>query len=145
MNKNKFLIDLSESDRTEFGRIDFANQSESQKTFSAIWELESEINNGGFEQYFRNSDSDIIAHAPKALREIGAKACAAIVESAIQVIAPVPSDSDARCDALDAAGKDGEELLSELDSKFYSYPDDLTDLLFAFVAKHPDEFGAAPT
>jgi hypothetical protein len=143
MNKNKFLIDLSESDRTEFGRIEFANQSESQKTFSAIWELESEINNGGFEQYFRNSDSDIIAHAPKALREIGANACAAIVESAIQVIAPVPSDSDGRCDALDAAGKDGEELLSELDSKFYSYPDDLTDLLFAFVAKHPDEFGAA--
>lgn len=144
MDKNGFLIDLSESDLTDFGRVDFANQSESQKTFSAIWELESQINNGGFDQYFRNSDSDIIAYAPKALREIGATACAGIVESAIQVIAPIPNDIDSRCDALDAAGEDGEELLGELDSKFYSYPDNLTELLFAFVAKYPNEFGTVP-
>ncbi len=145
MNKNGFLIDLSESDRTDFGRVDFANQSDAQKTFSAIWELESQVNNGGFDQYFRNSDSDIIAHAPKALREIGATACAAIVESAIQVIAPIPNDSDARCDALDAAGEDGEALLEEFDSKFYAYPDNLTELLFAFVARNPNEFGAVTT
>ena len=145
MDTNRFLIDLSESNRTEFGRVDFANQSDAQKTFSAIWELESQINNGGFDQYFRNSDSDTIAHAPKALREIGATACAAIVESAIQVIAPIPNDDAARCDALDAAGEDGEELLGELDSKFYAYPDNLTDLLFAFVSKHSNEFGAVPT
>ncbi len=144
MDKNGFLIDLSESDQTDFGRVDFADQSESQKTFSAIWELESQVNNGGFDQYFRNSDSDIIAHAPQALREIGATACAAIVESAIRVIAPIPDDGDARCEALDAAGEDGEKLLDELDSQFYAYPDDLTELLFAFVAKYPNEFGAVP-
>ena len=144
MDKNGLLIDLSESDRTDFGRIDFAKQSDAQKTFSAIWELESQVNNGGFDQYFRNSDSDIIAHAPKALREIGATACAAIVESAIQVIVPIPDDSDARCHALDAAGEDGEALLEKLDSKFYAYPDNLTELLFAFVARNPNEFRAAP-
>ena len=144
MDKNRLLIDLSESDRTDFGRVDFAKQSDAQKTFSAIWELESQVNNGGFDQYFRNSDSDIIAHAPIALREIGATACAAIVDSAIQVIVPIPDDSDARGHALDAAGEDGEALLEELDSKFYAYADNLTELLFAFVASNLNEFGAAP-
>ena len=145
MDKNAFLIDLSESDRTDFGRVDFAAQSVLQKTFSAIWELESQVNNGGFDQYFRNSDSDIIAYAPTALREIGASACAEIVEAAINWIAPIPEDNDARCDALDAALAVDEEPLEALDSKFYEYPDDLTTLLFAFVAKNANEFGGVPS
>jgi hypothetical protein len=31
MNKNQFLIHLSEGERTDFGRIDFAEQGEEQK------------------------------------------------------------------------------------------------------------------
>jgi hypothetical protein len=46
--KNDILIGLSESDKTEFGKEDFAQQSTSQKVFSSIWALESEVNNGGF-------------------------------------------------------------------------------------------------
>lgn len=145
MDKNEFLIDLSESNRTDFGRVDFASQTDTQKTFSAIWELESYVNNGGFDQYLRNADSDVIAYAPIALREIGATSCAAIVDSAIQVISPIPAGSDARCDALDDAGEAGQELLDELDSKFYAYPDDITELLFAFVTKHQSEFGVVPS
>jgi hypothetical protein len=41
MDKNAFLIGLSESDRTDFGRTDFGEHSEEQRVFSAIWELES--------------------------------------------------------------------------------------------------------
>ena len=36
------------------------------------------------------------------------------------------------------------ENLGPLDNQFFAYPDNLTDLLFAFVAKHPEEFGALP-
>src|SRR5207247_5287224 len=100
MDKNAFLIDLSESKRTDFGKVDFAQQSESQQVFSAIWELESQVNNGGFDQYFRNSDSDIISFAPSALRAIGASACAEIVEAAIKFISPVPATETERCAGL---------------------------------------------
>jgi hypothetical protein len=31
-----------------------------------------------------------------------------------------------------------------LDDRFFAYPDDLTELLFAFVAAHPDVFGPTP-
>ena len=43
MDKNAFLIELSESDRTDLGRVDFGEQSEEQQVFSAIWELESQV------------------------------------------------------------------------------------------------------
>jgi hypothetical protein len=48
MDKNQILIDLSDSDRTsdrtEFGKEDFATQSLPQKVFSSIWALEGEVN-----------------------------------------------------------------------------------------------------
>ncbi len=54
MDKNSYLIDLSESIRTDFGRVDFAAQSYEQRVFSAIWALESQVNNGGFVEFFDN-------------------------------------------------------------------------------------------
>src|SRR6185503_6796738 len=140
MDKNGFLIDLSESKRTDFGRIEFAKQPEAQRVFSAVWELESQVNNGGFDQYFRNSDSDIIAFAPAALKAIGAKACAKVVEQAIKIISPLPAGQDERCESLDALSEKKQDKLESLDSKFFEYPDNLTDLLFAYVAKHPESF-----
>jgi hypothetical protein len=102
------------------------------------------VNNGGFDQYFRNSDSDIIAFAPAALKAIGANACAKIVEAAIKVISPLPSTEKTRCAALNALGQKEQEKLESLDSKFLEYPDSLTDLLFVYVAKHPEAFGSIP-
>ncbi|MDE3063964.1 MAG: DUF4375 domain-containing protein, partial [Acidobacteriota bacterium] len=58
MNKNGILIALSESDKSSFGKIAFNEQSFPQKVFSAIWALESEVNNGGFAQYYFNSSSE---------------------------------------------------------------------------------------
>ena len=141
MNTDHYLIELSESELTDFGRVDFAKQSEVQRVFSAVWELESQVNNGGFDLYFRNGDSDIIGFAPAALNAIGATACARIVESAINLISPLPAAPEERCDALDALSEKQRDLLESLDSKFFEYPDDLTELLFAYVSKHPETFG----
>ena len=144
MDKNAFLIDLAEGERTDFGRIAFDEQPEAQKVFSAIWELEGQVNNGGFDQYFRFSESAMIAFAPVALRTIGACSCGAIVERAIGSIAPLPPTQEGRYAALDASGEVGQGRLSSLDDEFFAYPDDLAGLLFNYVSKHPDEFGPAP-
>ena len=113
--------------------------------FSAIWELESQVNNGGFDQFFRNSESLVRGVAPAALRTIGASSCAAIVDGAIQLIAPLPATQDRRCEALDALGDEGQERLETLDSEFLAYPDNLTDLLFEFVRQRPETFGSVPS
>ncbi len=82
MNKNTFLIELSESTKTDFGRVAFSKQSPVQRVFSAIWALESEVNGGGFSHYFSSSEKDTVPFASAALRTIGALKCAAIVEAA---------------------------------------------------------------
>ena len=70
--KNHILIGLSESDKTKFGKRDFAQQSTPQKVFSSIWALESEVNNGGFSQYFLNSSCETASSVSEALETIGA-------------------------------------------------------------------------
>jgi hypothetical protein len=73
MDKNGFLIDLSESDKTAYGRTeDFAKQSTPQKVFSAIWALEAEVNNGGFSQYFFNTSNETAGFVVEALGTVGA-------------------------------------------------------------------------
>ncbi len=145
MDKNSFLISLARSERADFGRVAFTAQSEAQKVFSAVWELEAQVNNGGFNLYFRNSDSDIIGYAPRALRAIGAQSCAEIVGCAIALIAPLPPTQDGRSSALDAMSEEGKGRLTALDSEFFAYPDDLTEMLFKFVHQHPESFGPVPS
>jgi hypothetical protein len=146
MNKNRFLIELSESDRTLFGRVEFCDQPESQQVFSAIWEMESQVNNGGFAQYFASADGHTANFAPSALRRIGAHQCADIVRRALLTVSPqaLPEDQTARQALIGSVSEDVLTALSQLDEEFFAYPDPLTDLLFQFVSANPREFGAVP-
>lgn len=144
--KNRILINLSSSDKTSFGKEDFANQSLPQKVFSAIWVVESEVNNGGFSQYFLNSSADSTPFVVEALRIIGAPATAAICERAIAAAFPrgLPESEDAIRLAASEFPDEVLEKLKALTQEFFSYPHDLTELLFAYVSDHPEEFGALP-
>lgn len=143
MDKNAFLIQLSESDRTMFGKEDFATQSVPQKVFSAIWAVESEVNNGGFSQYFYNDSAETAYFAAEALETVGAPQTANICRRAIAVA--FPSGLPTSAPEIQAAASDfPDEVLDKLtalDQDFFSYPHNLTELLFAYVSKHPEEFG----
>ena len=146
MDKNSFLIELSESERTDFGRVDFPSQSEPQQVFSAIWELESQVNNGGFEQYFTNADPGVIAFTSSALLSVGALACADIFDEAVTIAFPegIPSEEEARYQQIASLSEEDSARLGEFDEAFFERPDDLNDLLFAFVASQPEIFGPVP-
>jgi hypothetical protein len=146
MNKNSILVNLSESKNTKFGKEKFADQSVPQKVFSAIWALESEVNNGGFSQYFFNDSAESASFVVEALETIKAPNTASICGRAIAVAFPEglpPTTENVRA----AAGHFTTEVLGELESldeEFMAYPHDLTDLLFAYVSKKPEEFGTLP-
>jgi hypothetical protein len=36
------------------------------------------------------------------------------------------------------------DSLNDLDDEFFQYPHNLTDLLFAYVSRYPEEFGELP-
>jgi Domain of unknown function (DUF4375) len=146
MNKNNILIKLSESKNTKFGKEDFVAQSFPQKVFSAIWAAESEINNGGFSQYFVNWSAESAPFVVAAFEAIGALKAADICKRAITVAFPagLPLTEEA---ISQAAGDFSRQILGELDhsdKEFYKYPDNVTDLLFTFVLEHPEEFGELP-
>jgi hypothetical protein len=146
MNKNSILINLSESDQTKFGKQDFARQSRPQKVFSAIWAVESEVNNGGFAQYFFNDSGESASFVVEALETIGAPKTAAICKRAIATAFPegLPQAPETiRSLAADFPDPILEGL-QPLDEEFFAYPHNLTDLLFAYVSQHPEEFGAIP-
>jgi len=141
--KNHILINLSSSDKTSFGKEDFGSQSIPQKVFSALWEVEAEVNNGGFSQYFVNSSAESAHFVVDALRMIGAPKTADICQRAIATAFPagLPDSEEAiRLAAADFSDKVLERL-GPLDEEFFSYPHNLTDLLFAYVSRHPEEFG----
>jgi hypothetical protein len=146
MNKNRILITLSESDKTRFGKQEFAEQSLPQKVFSAIWALESEVNNGGFSQYFLNSSAESASFVVEALKTIGAPKTASICQRAI--ITAYPAGLPAAVESIrSVAANFPDEILEELEllnQEFFAYPHNLTDLLFAYVSSHPEEFGKVP-
>jgi uncharacterized protein DUF4375 len=147
MTKNEILIGLSESERTKVGKEDFALQSLPQKVFSSVWAVESEVNNGGFSQYFLNSSAETAAFLVDALETIGAPKTADICRRAIDCAFPhrLPPTAENISSLAAEFSEDTLAQLDTLDTEFFAYPHDLTELLYAYVSFHPEEFGTVPT
>jgi hypothetical protein len=140
------LIELSESDKTKFGKDEFDSQSHPQKVFSSIWAVESEVNNGGFSEYFRNTSSETAGFVAEALDEVGAPNTASICRRAIEAAFPsgLPASPEAVTSAASRFPIETQGKLNALDQEFFEYPHNLTDLLYAYVCEHPEEFGEVP-
>ena len=143
MDKNTLLIQLSE--RGRFWRVDFDDLSRAEQVFRVIWELEAEVNNGGFHQYFSNSSGDTAFAVVDALKAVGAHHAARIAADANGVFprsAP-PRDRTQRQHLLDSLGPEQRTLLESLDEEFYRYPDNLTELLYGYVKRNSTDIPAA--
>jgi len=139
---NRRLLTLAESPRARFWRVEFDALSVPESVFRAVWELEAEVNNGGFHQYLFNSSGKLARFALSALRAVGAAQTASILELAISVIgADVQwSDDAARQERLVALPDEAVEELKDLDHAFFGYPDNLTALLYNYVCAHRAQF-----
>jgi hypothetical protein len=141
-----YLCNLSEHPEARFWRMEFSRLSLPERVFAAIWELESEVNNGGFHQFYFNSTGDIANFTPDALKAIGAINAMKLVLEANGLFpnGHPAEDQMARRAQLEAIGKnDGKDLFDQLDDKFYSYPDNLTELLYDYVILHRAEIEGA--
>jgi hypothetical protein len=140
---NRRLIKLAEGPNVRFWRIGYDQLAFAERVFGLIWELESEVNNGGFHQYFCNSTGRLAPDVAAALHAVGAARTAALVQQALAAAGDVPwSDDDARKAAITGLAPAVREKLNELDQAFYAGSDDLTELLYRYVDKHRAEIGA---
>lgn len=106
-----------------------------QKDFYFNQNLEREINNGGFYQYFFNSSGDFAHETILSLKNIKADKTADILQKAINLFPnkTVPKDRDKRQDILEKIEEKAAPIWEELDQKFFNYEDDLNTLNMEYV------------
>jgi hypothetical protein len=140
---NRRLIRLSELAETRFWKLDYEALSTPERVFRSVWELETEVNNGGFYQYLFNSTGSLAPQAAQALRSIGAHTMASITDDAITAAgSTLPwHDDNARQAFLSESDPD---RFSDFDDRFYAYSDDLTTLLYRYVCLHRSDIVGVP-
>ena len=121
---------------------DFSKLTDPQKLFYLNQNLEREINNGGFNQYFCNSSGDNAHETILSLKAIGAGKTAEILQKAIDQFPKkfVPKDRDERTEIVEQIEDTANEVWEELDERFFEYEDDLNTLNIEYVKKYKDFF-----
>ncbi len=121
---------------------DFSKLTDHQKLFYLNQNLEREVNNGGFNQYFRNLSGDNSHETILTLTKIGAYTTADILAKAIEQFPnkEVPKDSDKRILTINQIEAFANDVWNDLDQRFYQYQDDLNALNIEYVRKHKDFF-----
>lgn len=137
-----FAIAMSNLVYAREATVGFGALTEPEKVVFCLDKLEQEVNNGGFEQYLRNSSGDNAAVTPSALRALGAPQVASIVEKALGLFPNhrPPQDRTEREVQIDSWGSEERDALAQLDQAFLAYPEPLAQLERAYVRKHDELF-----
>ena len=142
-DKNKLLIALDGwlCKKCKYGE-NIKKLSKEEKSFYFIFQLEREVNNGGFLQFFFNDSGDSANDTAAALREIGAEKTAKICDRALAPFGgTVSNNRDERITMLNNTFTDEiSEIFSQCDKDFYKYADDLVDLNYQFIMKNKNHF-----
>lgn len=134
-------IDIYLNSKSEYGE-NIENLNLFQRTFLFVGNLEREINNGGFKQFYFNSSGDFSQETVDALLLVGAKKTAEILKKANSEFKSgiIPKDRTERQNVLKEIQKIAQENWNKYDSEFYEYHENLTELLISYVIKNKTEF-----
>lgn len=141
----QFAIALSNLLVAREDSVGYGGLTAAERVIFCLNGLETEVNSGGFSQYFRNSTGDHATDAPAALRALGAPKIATLVEQALTVFPATPSpDQSAREAQVASLSDQAKGRLELLDAEFHRYPEPLTLLARSFVESHRSEFLVPP-
>jgi uncharacterized protein with NAD-binding domain and iron-sulfur cluster len=141
-NEVQMIITLSERMTAKIQQRGYDSLTEAEKTFNAVYWLEAEINNGGFDQYFLNNAGDYAQETVTALQRIGAQHTSQILLAAMRLFpGGAPSqDHYKRQEQLLSLGAQDQAAMQGLDQEFYAYTDPIGPLLIEYVRQHKDQF-----
>ena len=101
----------------EFDRLALVEPSrltDAQRRLVALGWLRTEVNNGGFDQYFHNSAGDLAAAARDAALAGGSRELGALIDRALAVLAlGDPADRAARQERLDELSDDAFDAVDD--------------------------------
>lgn len=123
-----------------YQRLDAARAREAREGYDALsgdeklalclGEMEAEVNNGGWEQYFLNSAGDHAHDAHRALEALGATTAAGILREAMKVFGKdgPPADRGAREQRLLALTEKQRATLDRLSTRYYARAEPIADI-----------------
>lgn len=140
-NSTEMIIELSYGLSDKIHKNGFDSLTQPEKVLHHVYWLESEINNGGFEQYFGNSSGDYALDTPAALDEIGAHQTSQLVKRAIDLFPGgiPPRDRQQRVEKLNLFDDDMINQLGNLTSEFFEYRDPLEELQVKYMIANKDQ------
>jgi hypothetical protein len=118
--------------------------SRGERFVSAVQGMTREVNNGGWDQFFRNSSGALAFDLVPALEAMGSKENQSIARRALKRFGtPRSLGEDDRWQHLAKITKDGEKNPWELlEDEFYQNPEDLEAMTLRYIAGHPGEFSS---
>jgi len=121
---------------------DLDKLTEEQKLFFFNQNLEREVNNGGFNQFFNNSSGNFSHETISSLISIKAFKTVEILKEAIAQFPnnQVPKDFDDRIEIITQIEEKANPIWEQLDQEFFKYTDNLNHLNMEFIKQHRTNF-----
>lgn len=149
--REKRPLDVDNPDLSEVGQWVFEREEElgyeklswPEKVFVCIKDIDGEVNNGGFDQYYFNSSGDHAIDAVASLEAIEATHTANLVRKTNALFGeggPSP-DRLSRQAQLDALRGDKAKEMNEIEKEFYQGTEDLDGLLKKYISRNAEAFG----
>jgi Domain of unknown function (DUF4375) len=118
--------------------------SDSEKLYCALTLFQTEVNNGGFHQFFFHSSGGYYALIERGLAALNESDSLELLRQAKEIVfldAPLPVDIETRRTLMpyvdpNAPRPQWAEKLDGLDGRFYANPDTLPPKLMVFARKH---------
>jgi hypothetical protein len=142
-NKNNSIIEIDNfiCELCDWGH-NIDNLNKHQKNFFFNQNIEREVNNGGFNQFFLNSSGNYAHETIDSLKIVGAEKTANILQLAIDQFPDkkVPKNSTDRQKTVENILVVATEVWEELDQTFFDYNDNLNDLNIDYIKANKADF-----
>lgn len=142
-NKNSFIIAMTGwiNRKCNYGENVSALTAE-ERTVYIINSFQSEVNNGGFDQFLLNSSGAFANELLSSLTAVGANCTVNIYKKAFAMIPhELPANEEQRNALLnELITEDISEIFVSCDRQFYEYPDNLDEMIFQFIMKNKSCF-----
>lgn len=141
MNESIIELDVFISELCAHGD-DLTKLTDGQKIFFLNQNLEREINNGGFNQFFCNSSGDNAHETILSLQAIGATKTGTLLQKAIDQFPnkTVPAERDERVEIVEQIEETANDVWEKLDEEFFACEDDLDALNIEYIRKNRNFF-----
>jgi hypothetical protein len=107
--------------------------SDAERTVLAVEALESEVNNGGYSQFFLNSSTEFAPLIVASLQRIGCPLSAQITQTAIDALHISEITVEAIATAMEGQNEDRDTKLASCDEQYYGSGEPIADHLLNFI------------